>query len=297
MFNLFIKQHHLSNNFIDAAKKHFVPIANKIINQQKQCNKTPLFIGINGCQGSGKSTLSEFICEFISYTTNLNVIVLSLDDFYFTQEKRNELAKTIHPLLKMRGVPGTHDTTHIQTILTELKQHKGSLNLPRFNKASDNPFPKSQCPTITLPVDIVLFEGWCWGVPQENTEALTKPINDLEKNLDNGAIWRNFVNEQLSTNYLPLYDQMDFWILLKAPSFSCVYQWRLEQEQKLASRTDIEDRSKIMSEQQVLEFIQYYQRLTEHSLISMPEHCDVVFQLDEHRQIKTTKIKNGTIDE
>ena len=89
----------------------------------------------------------------------------------------------------------------------------------------------------------------------------------------------------------------DFWILLKAPSFSCVYQWRLEQEQKLASRTDIDDRSKIMSEQQVLEFIQYYQRLTEHSLISMPEHCDVVFQLDEHRQIKTTKIKNGTIDE
>ena len=105
MFNLFIKQHHLSNNFIDAAKKHFVPIANKIINQQKQCNKTPLFIGINGCQGSGKSTLSEFICEFISYTTNLNVIVLSLDDFYFTQEKRNELAKTIHPYLKCAASP------------------------------------------------------------------------------------------------------------------------------------------------------------------------------------------------
>jgi len=297
MFDSFIKQHSLSVDFIKVAKKHFVPIANKIITKQKQHSNKPLFIGINGCQGSGKSTFSEFIYEFISHTTNLNVIVLSLDDFYFTQEKRYELAKTIHPLLKTRGVPGTHDTKHIEKILTDLKQHKGSLNLPRFNKASDNPFPDSQCPTVDLPVDIVLFEGWCWGIPPENSDALTKPINDLEKHLDKDAIWRNFVNVQLASNYLPLYDQMDFWILLKAPSFSCVYQWRLEQEQKLALRTDIDDRSKIMSEQEVLEFIQYYQRLTEHSLTSMPAHCDVVFQLDEHRQIKTTKINNGTINE
>ena len=31
------------------------------------------------------------------------------DDFYLTQAQRQDLAQQIHPLLKSRGVPGTHD--------------------------------------------------------------------------------------------------------------------------------------------------------------------------------------------
>ena len=34
---------------------------------------------------------------------------LSLDDFYLTRAQREELARTQHPLLRTRGVPGTHD--------------------------------------------------------------------------------------------------------------------------------------------------------------------------------------------
>ena len=34
MFDSFIKQHSLSVDFIKVAKKHFVPIANKIITKQ-----------------------------------------------------------------------------------------------------------------------------------------------------------------------------------------------------------------------------------------------------------------------
>jgi len=291
MFKSFINQHQLPECFIEVAKTNFVPLAEKIINQQQKQESGPLFVGINGCQGSGKSTLSEFIHDYIHHKSGLNIIVLSLDDFYFSQEIRSELATNVHPLLKTRGVPGTHNAAHIQQLFKDLKQGKTPLHLPRFNKATDNPFPHEQWPQVEQAIDIVLFEGWCWGVEAQQEQQLIEPVNSLEKNSDPDAVWRNYVNQTLLNDYQPLYEQMDFWVLLKAPSFSNVYQWRLEQETKLLQSAIGGDRSGIMSDQQVLEFIQYYQRLTDHGLTTLPEKCDVVFYLAEDRQIEKTVTK------
>lgn len=291
MFKPFIKQHQLPEDFIAVAKANFVPLAENIINQCKKQTEGPFFVGINGCQGSGKSTLSEFIHDYIQHNTDLKVAVLSLDDFYFSQQVRSDLASKVHPLLKTRGVPGTHDTQHIQQVFTQLKQTDSPIALPRFNKATDNPFPSEEWPKVDQAVDIVLFEGWCWGVPAQDELQLLDPVNALEKLSDNDAIWRTYVNQSLIKQYQPLYEEMNFWVLLKAPSFDSVYQWRLEQEQKLLNKSTGGDRSGIMSEQQVLEFIQYYQRLTEYSLTILPEKCDVVFHLGEERQIEKTTSK------
>ena len=40
-----------------------------------------------------------------------------------------------------------------------------------------------------------------------------------------------------------------------------------------------------MSKEQVREFIQYYQRITEHLLATLPSKADVVWELDDHRQV------------
>ena len=45
------------------------------------------------------------------------------------------------------------------------------------------------------------------------------------------------------------------------------------------------DRSGIMSEAQIAEFIAHYQRITEFSLEEMPSRADHLFQLDADRQI------------
>jgi D-glycerate 3-kinase len=248
-------------------------------------------VAINGSQGSGKSTLAAFIGDYIKHKSALKVVVLSLDDFYFPLQTREKLATNIHPLLITRGVPGTHNTEHIQQIFNRLLENSGCLALPHFNKATDNPDPREQWKKQKLPVDIVIFEGWCWGVQAQERQALNTPVNDLEERFDKDALWRNYVNNALLKDYQPLYAQMDFWIQLKAPSFACVYQWRLEQEQKLLSNTQNENRSSIMSESQILTFIAHYQRLTEHCLATLADSCDVVFYLNKERKIEKTSLK------
>ena len=85
---------------------------------------------------------------------------------------------------------------------------------------------------------------------------------------------------------------VDYLVMLKAPSFSCVFKWRLEQENKLRDKIAIADKddisaSGIMSEIQIKEFIQYFQRITEACLSEMPSRADFLYELSENRDIKS----------
>jgi D-glycerate 3-kinase len=284
MLSAFIEQHNLPEDFRLTVKQHYKPLADRIFSQYEKSKKA-FFVGINGCQGSGKSTLTDFLANYLITQYQLNVVVMSLDDFYLTREKRNILANEIHPLLATRGVPGTHDVVALDHIITQLKQKKIGFSIPRFNKASDDPFPEEQWETIEKPIDIILLEGWCWGVKPQTAEQLTAPINELELLRDADSVWRNYVNEQLKDAYVPLYAKMDFWLALQAPSFDCVYKWRLEQEQKLQARNIGLANSKIMTPKEILNFTQYFQRLSVQSCNTISQSADEIFYLDSSRQI------------
>lgn len=286
MLTEFTDKHQLGKDFLHDARKWYIPVAENIAKHQSGA-VAPYFLGINGCQGSGKSTLSEFLAGYLSQEHGLKVVVMSLDDFYLDQSQRNAIAVKVHPLFKTRGVPGTHDMALASQVLSSLRSG-APTSIPRFNKANDNPAPVNQWQQINEPVDVVIFEGWCWGVEAQNDAQLVDPINALEEKQDETGVWRRFVNKQLAQYYAPLYVNMDYWVMLKAPSFECVYAWRLEQEHKLrASLSDADSSagSKVMSDEQVLAFIQYYQRLTEHGLSTLPQKCDLVFSLNSARRI------------
>lgn len=284
MISSFINKNKLSNGFKVIAENYFIPLAEEIYTHQLSA-KTTFFAGINGSQGSGKSTLSEFLKDYLSVTHALNVVVMSLDDFYLNRTDRQIVAADVHPLFITRGVPGTHNMYQAKSVLSSLKKRQLTI-IPRFNKAIDNPYPSNSWTNISSAVDVVIFEGWCWGVEPQSTEQLSLPINTFETNEDTNAIWRNHANLQLSLHYQPLYSFMDKWIMLKAPSFDDVYAWRLEQEQKLDASTNT-NKARIMDEQQIHRFIQHYQRLTEHALTTLPNKCDHVFELNSDRAIIT----------
>jgi D-glycerate 3-kinase len=275
----FIRHHRLPDSFRDIARDVYLPL----IDWLDKKIENPLFIGINGCQGSGKSTLADFIAA-VQAMRGRRVAVLSIDDFYLTRRERKQLAHSVHPLLQTRGVPGTHDLAlALQTVDSLLSLSPGdTIQLPRFDKSCDDRAPQSQWPTIDGPVDMVILEGWCVGSRPQSANELTTPINALEENEDSDGRWRQFVNDSLK-NYQQLFERLHTMVMLKAPDFSCVYRWRLEQEQKLAALRP--DGSGVMSAEEIARFIQHYQRLTEANLITLPSHADVILELNHQHGI------------
>ena len=106
----------IQQNFKKLTNKNFskkyisqfiIPIINKINN-----SKDNKFI-IAGSQGAGKSTLAKIFKLVLENAYKKKVMLLSIDDYYLSKNKRNKLSKNIHPLLITRGVPGTHDLSLI----------------------------------------------------------------------------------------------------------------------------------------------------------------------------------------
>ncbi|MBF7072891.1 hypothetical protein ISG33_05695 [Glaciecola sp. MH2013] len=281
LYKAFLEKEKLPLSYLSSAQKWFKPIIENITSHQNRA-KHPLFIGINGCQGSGKSTLSAFLKFCLQQFHQQSVVVLSLDDFYLSKAERLLRSNTIHPLLKTRGVPGTHDTQLLSKVLTALANNE-KVQLPRFDKSIDDQVAASDWKWSTSIVDTVIIEGWCWGTPAQNDDEIAMPINKLEEEQDKNAIWRRYVNQSLSTDYMPLYQFMHQWVFLRAPSFDSVYSWRCEQEHKLIQRNGAT--SATMTDQEIYAFIQYYQRLTEQSLCTLEQKCNWVFNLDNERNI------------
>lgn len=284
MLAAFMQKNRLPESFKQLVNDSYLPLAEKIVKKYQQ-QGSPYFIGINGCQGSGKSTLSDYICNYISNSYQLNVVVMSLDDFYLSRTARATLAQTIHPLLKTRGVPGTHNTQLLHEVIAHIKEQKSHFLIPRFNKATDDPYAKSEWQIVDKPIDILILEGWCWGVTAQSEAQLLSPVNTLEKEQDEQRIWRTYVNQQLMKYYQPLYEFFDYWVALQVPSFNTVYNWRLEQEQKLIQSLPENQPSNVMNEEEILQFIQYFQRLTTHGMQSLPLLANSLYTLDKQRNI------------
>lgn len=297
-YQTFLAQHQLPEGYAESARRYFEPVARRLIELQTSANK-PYFVALNGCQGSGKTTLADYLKHWLE-TQGKRAISISLDDFYLTKAERFELSERVHPLFRVRGVPGTHDTALMVEVLSSLAVGK-EVSIPRFNKATDDRVAPSDWTQVQGFVDFILMEGWCWGARHQTEEVLETPVNTLESERDETGIWRRYVNDTLAADYEPLYSFMDCWLMLKAPSFGCVYQWRLEQENKLRAKlgSDVSSVSLnpavsgLMTPEQVAEFVQFYQRITEALLTRLPDRADVVWTLDANRQIQSCRTNHS----
>ncbi len=292
-----MNQHGLPPEYRRTVSDVIEPLALSLY-QASQDADTPLVVGIHGAQGTGKSTLTDFLRVLLAYRCKCPTASLSLDDIYHTRETRAQLAQEVHPLLATRGVPGTHDLALGNQVLDQLMAaNAGSRTpMPTFNKALDEREPEENWPLFIGHPEIILVEGWCLGALPEPEEALERPINTLEAREDAGGHWRRYVNDQLQGPYRAFFDRLELLIMLKAPSMEAVKRWRTEQEHKLAERyrgaPKVGEDSgrpapevRIMGDQELERFIMHYERITRHCLAEMPQRADVVLELDEDHTV------------
>jgi len=238
-------------------------------------NKT-IVVSIAGAQGTGKSTMSRLLESVLQDCFYTSTSTLSLDDFYLPRGTRQQVAVDIHPLLGVRGVPGTHDIWLMKKVLTDLLQGR-SAQVPVFDKGEDDRSSRWQ---EVEPATVILCEGWCWGAVPEPEERLMQPVNDLERTQDPDGLWRRYVNEQLS-QYQSVF-RASAQVFFMAPSIEAIVRWRFQQEQELASRGA---GSKTMTEMEVRLFITYYERITSWMLEEMAGRASVAVSLNESHSI------------
>lgn len=283
--NAFIAQERLPQEYFDTVNQYYTLLVQRICSLARHLNHVPI-VGINGAQGTGKSTLSACVAGLLK-RQGLRALVLSIDDLYHTRARREQLGNTIHPLLKTRGVPGTHDMLLGQRVIDMAQRKKDAprIPVPRFDKSADNRFAAG-APFPEDGIDVLLFEGWCIGASPQPDERLKMPCNELERQHDKNGVWRKYVNDALMGGYADVFAQVDYLIMLKPPSFDVVYHWRGEQEKKLRQKLKAENihNSRVMDEKELAFFISHFERLTRWMLEEMPSRADEVYQIGtDHR--------------
>ena len=267
-----IEQERLPRDYAHVVQTYWRPLSHAIA--RAAADTKPLIVGINGAQGSGKSTLCRFL-EVLLRQRSLRAVTLSLDDLYLTRRERAALAEEVHPLFATRGVPGTHAPTLGMAVIEHIRAGR-SFDLPRFDKARDDRREAGE--RVTGPVDVLLFEGWCVGAAPQDAAALERPVNDLEAQEDADGTWRALVNQWLAQDYARLFAQIDLLVMLKVGDFGAVRRNRTLQEAKL--RAACPDAAAAMDDAQLARFLAHYERLTLHMLAEMPARADVVFEIE-----------------
>jgi D-glycerate 3-kinase len=233
----------------------------------------PVVACISGPPGTGKSTLARMLAR-VSSVAGLPAAVLSLDNYYLPRARRQELGRKIHPLFENRGVPGTHDLDllleHLECLLTG---HLAGLELPRFDKATDDRALASRPWAGPAPVRVFL-EGWCIGGPPLDARHATTHRNEIERIDDPDGIWRRAV-ERFTADYARrLNPQLARRWFLNPPDWNTVIAWRWQQEQELGARRRLE------SPREVARFLGTYESLHRHMQATCHAWADRVIDLE-----------------
>ena len=220
----------------------------------------PPLIGISGPQGSGKTTLARAAAE------RLGGVAFSLDDVYLTRAERAGMARAVHPLFAVRGPPGTHDLDLADRTVAALRMAGSETEtpLPAFDKLADERRPTTDWPIFRGRPRAILIEGWCLGATRQTPEVLVQPVNALEREDDPDAVWRSAADKALAGRYQAFFGGFDAIIMLAAPSFDTVLDWRSEQEAGLLGvAPDALPEARRVA---LARFIQHFERITRHML-------------------------------
>ncbi|ODN84934.1 hypothetical protein L202_00780 [Cryptococcus amylolentus CBS 6039] len=238
----------------------------------------PLFVGVQGPQGAGKSYLSQLLPAYLEQQHSLRVATFSLDDFYLSHDAQQSLAlnsKPLNPLLAGRGPAGTHDLPLLIRTLDGLKnineksaatssEPERTVTLPTYDKSLFHGQGDRSAKGVTVrgPVDVAIFEGWMNGfgaLPDEElaaryAAASSPSADDTPSTLVKySKATLDDINESLR-DYEDVWDAIDCFVQIRPLDMSFVWDWRLQQEHNMKAGNG----GVGMSDEEVRQFIDRY---------------------------------------
>ncbi len=284
--------------YIDDISENFfvevvIPLSDYFNSFQKR--NIPYFIGLTGGQGSGKTTLSIFIQKILEDVFKKRSVGFSIDDIYKTKEEREKIAKKIHPLCSVRGVPGTHDIGLGNKTIDSLfrAQSNTYTYIPSFSKILDMHHPKKDWRKYKGRPDFIFFDAWCGGAKPIPDNKWRPPLNKLEKEKDPDQVWARWSNNELAGDYQKLFYRFDKLIFIQVAKMENVYENRWLQEKNMSKGIKDEELLKnIMNKDQIKNFVMHYERLTRHILDEMPNQADIVINREDKFKFFIKKNRN-----
>ena len=99
----------------------------------------------------------------------------------------------------------------------------------------------------------------------------------MERIQDQTFKWRRYVKLSIrNKNIKKLFNQLDGLLYLRAKNFSLLRRWRLKQEKKLWLKSKNKKNLKIMNKDQVKNFMDTYQRITQQMFKDMPKYSSII---------------------
>lgn len=201
-----------------------------------------IIVGLQGVQGTGKSTLAEELVASSRAATSTTHIVatLSLDDFYLPHDALSSLAAD-HDEFRVRGNPGTHDVHALDEALDAFAQGGAHMRVPVYDKAARGGrgdrvgWKHVSCRSDSDDARcVLLLEGWCVGFHPDAEDGHTVVDSALQR-------------------YSTTWGRLDGLIVLEPPRLDIVYAWREESE---AARRRAGQGA--MTEEEVRRFVDVY---------------------------------------
>lgn len=226
--------HHLENNKVIRLLCHKIP--------QHYKPKHTIIIGIQGGQGTGKTTVSNFLKQYL-LSQGFKVQSFSIDDFYTSYSERQKLPRKYpgNPFYAIsRGLPGTH---RVKLLVETLQRAKAGKNfvIPSFDKSlhhAAGDIAQKSIP-VTGRQDFILFEGWCLTIPTTTSSELLRVCK--KNNIPLRKIDPQLKHHKIVLQHLPAYQKIwkkiDYLIMLQPDAAQLHFKWRWQQEQDLRKAT------------------------------------------------------------
>lgn len=236
------------------------PLTDKLIEESKKHNT--FIVGIQGGQGTGKTTLVDFLKRRLK-KQGFKIQSFSIDDFYETYDYRKRFSDQHkgNPFYQIaRGMPGTHKVKLLKQTLAKIKAGK-PFEIPIFDKSKHGGSGDVSRRTIKVKErqDFILFEGWCVGIPKISSKGLINickkneiPLQEIDPQLKYHPVVLKLIKD-----YLPIWKYLNYMIMLQADSSLLHHKWRLQQERELRKK-----KRQGMNKDKIETFVSVYLPLT-----------------------------------